>query len=275
MCMYKMRKLHIVLLENENVIAHLSEKHAKSDIFEECSQLYEFAKQNKPESLIETLTISSLYEIDFHVKTYMHSYGMDHVRGGTYIDPQLTNEQRIILEKEFAIVDIVHEQDKILKYIENNPQGNIHEKLALLDSLKYCSIQNKKYEISRETIRSIEWLQSTIEFSKTYAEYFKNNNGQIHMRYEPNTCSKYAHLIKVFKKLYEKVMILRDSIECDYPPYLENPEFIFDNFVYHISTPCAILENYEAAIYMVGRFEYMCYILINRIDELEFDIANP
>lgn len=269
-----MRNLHIILLESDNVLAHVSEKTVESEIFQECVCLYDFAKQYAPKTLIDIIVIHSLFEIDFHVKKYMQSYGINHVRGGTYIEPILTPNQYNTLESEFEIHSIIHKHDMVLAH-DACSQTSIIQKMALLDSLKYAHVHNTKYEISRETIQLIEWLQSTIEFSKTYAEYFKRHGGQAHMRYEPDAHKKYAYIIAVFKELYAKVKLVRDSIECDYPPYLENPQFVFDNFVYHISTPYAIIENYDAAMYMCGRFEYMCYILINRIDELEFDIKNP
>ena len=41
-----------------------------------------------------------LIDIDITVKKYMFKYGIDNVRGGSYLDLELSNEQKNILQSE-------------------------------------------------------------------------------------------------------------------------------------------------------------------------------
>ncbi len=53
-----------------------------------------------PISLIETYHASSPFDEDKVTKEYMAKYGIDHVRGGSYVTLSLTKEQRTCLELE-------------------------------------------------------------------------------------------------------------------------------------------------------------------------------
>jgi hypothetical protein len=259
-----MYNLHAILLENDNVLIHTSSKTSNDDLFEECKKIYDFAKTNPPKCVIEMVTVTSLLAIDYYVKQYMSYYGIDHVRGGTYSQTTLSESQSANLEQELQI-------EASMQQIDPAPVGSVQ----MLHKIKYYMYSNRQCEISRAVLAEFEWFKETVRFSKMAAEYTCGNPGQIQISFSDEHLAKYERFLVLCKKLYEKVLLLRDEIECDYPEYLKYPRRIFDRYIYYSSSNDEVIHSYDTAMYMWGRFEYMCYILINKIDELEFDIANP
>ena len=88
--------LHIVLLEKEKLLLHVSihNKENMSIIMLECELIYKYTLIYKPLRIVETIVICQNDEINFFVKKYMKYYGIDNVRGGSYTNIELTNEER-------------------------------------------------------------------------------------------------------------------------------------------------------------------------------------
>ena len=59
-----------------------------------------WTKRYKPVKILETFTDVSPFMEDRYVKEYMFHYGIDNVRGGSYIQPQLTPCQVYNLRRE-------------------------------------------------------------------------------------------------------------------------------------------------------------------------------
>jgi hypothetical protein len=76
--------LHIIFLENQKIIFHVSPQLSENDLFMECILMYEFVQENKPIRLYDTVEYISRLETDYQVKQFMKQYGIDNVRGGTY-----------------------------------------------------------------------------------------------------------------------------------------------------------------------------------------------
>lgn len=96
------RILNVVLLEQDNYFVYYSDTELESKILIEIELLFEFPKIHHPIKIIETSWTSDLFEIDKYVKKYMMKYGIDKVRGGSYILPILHDFQRQSLQSEFA-----------------------------------------------------------------------------------------------------------------------------------------------------------------------------
>lgn len=258
-----MYNLHAILLENDKILIHTSNKTSNSELFEECKNIYEFARTNPPKRVIEMVTIHIPVAIDYYVKQYMYHEGIEHVRGGTYSQMVLTESQIAHIEEELNI-------ETTLRQIEQTPLTSAQ----MLEHTKYYTYENRRCEISRAVLAEFEWLKHTLQFSKMVSEYDKNQ-GPVQITFADERVAKYEQLVVLCKNLYEKVLTLRDGIDCEYPEYLKHPRKIFDRYIYYSASNAEIVGSYDCAIYMWGRFEFMCYILINRIDELEFNVANP
>ena len=64
------------------------------------SSLYDFTSKYKPLNLYKLIENCDIFDIDKIVKKYMSKYGIDNVRGGSYLDIELSNEQKKTLQAE-------------------------------------------------------------------------------------------------------------------------------------------------------------------------------
>jgi hypothetical protein len=95
----------------------------------------------------------------------------------------------------------------------------------------------------------------------------------------------YRRIITVMKNLYKTAMNIPDvdkviyTIEHDFNTnthiYLKNPEFIFDDYIYHVYSYNNIVNNYTAALNVLNVFEYLFYKTTNYFSEIEYDCVNP
>lgn len=63
-----------------------------------------WTRKYEPSSVVEVIR-GDVFDEDKITKKYMHSHGIDNVRGGSYIQMCLSEEQRVSLEKEFITID--------------------------------------------------------------------------------------------------------------------------------------------------------------------------
>jgi len=94
----------------------------------------------------------------------------------------------------------------------------------------------------------------------------------------------YRRILTVLKQLYKTAMNIPDvdkvihTIEHDFNTnthiYLKNPEFIFDDYIYHVYSYNNIINSYAAALNVLNVFEYLFYKTTNYFSEIEYDCAN-
>ena len=187
--------------------------------------------------------------IDYYVKNYMQYFGINHVRGGSYMS--VTPEQYESLQNEFKHLDIV----------------------KLFESLKYFVHDDTRYTIDRKVIESIEWLSDTIKLKTTVIAY-KQKHTQIirepfDLVFTEDINAKYKQLLMYLMALHEKIPLVK-KIECEYMLSISNPIEIFNKFIaddYYVSN-----DDIEIANKLCDYYEYAAYCIINKCDELEFDI---
>ena len=244
-----MNILNVILLENENVILFESENMYDYQIMNECIETCYFAKEHKPLSIIEKIQITDPLMIDYYVKNYMQYFGINHVRGGSYMT--VTNEQYEALKNEFKNSDMV----------------------KLFESLKYFFHDGVKYTIDRNVIESIQWLSDTIKLKSTITQYKNKYARVIHepfdLSFTTDIYPKYNQLLLHLTALHEKIPGVK-NIECENVHYAANPAEIFNRF---INSDCRVSEDdIQIANKVCDYFEYAAYCIINKCDELEFDI---
>lgn len=256
MCIYycrnrTMQLLHVILLENENVILFESETHYDFQIMNECIEKCDFAKQHPPLGIIEKIQITEPEMIDYYVKNYMQHFGINHVRGGSYTT--VTTEQYESLKNEFKKSDTV----------------------KLFESLKYFSQDGLQYTIDRSVVEQIQWLSDTVKFKSTISQYQTKYariiQESLNFAFSDDIYPKYNQLLLYLLALHEKILNIK-IIECEYSYYAANPSEIFDKF---INTDYSVSEDdILIATKLCDYFEYAAYCIINKCDELEFDINN-
>jgi len=254
MCIYycrprTMQLLHVILLESENIILFESENIYDYQIMNECVDKCDFAKEHAPLSIIEKIQITEPVMIDYYVKNYMQYYGIDHVRGGSYIT--VTSEQCEALKNEFKHADTV----------------------KLLESLKYFVHNDIRYTIDRSVVEQIQWLSDTIKLKSSVLEYKQKYMGMIcepfDLVFTHDIYAKYNQLLIYLLALHEKIPLLK-KIECEC--YVKNPAEIFNKFI--AADYCVSDDDILIANKLCDYFEYAAYCIINKCDELEFDINN-
>uniref|UniRef100_A0A6C0D5H7 Uncharacterized protein n=1 Tax=viral metagenome TaxID=1070528 RepID=A0A6C0D5H7_9ZZZZ len=245
-----MQLLHVILLESENIILFESENIYDYQIMNECVDKCDFAKEHPPLSIIEKIQITEPVMVDYYVKNYMQHYGINHVRGGSYMT--VTIEQYESLQNEFKQLDIV----------------------KLLESLKYFVHDETRYTIDRNVVESIEWLSDTIKLKSSVSEYKQKYTGIICEPFDlvfnnENFYMKYKQLLVYLVALSEKIPLVK-KIECEF--YVTNPAEIFNKFI--ATDYCVSDDDILIAKKLCDYFEYAAYCIINKCDELEFDINN-
>jgi hypothetical protein len=244
-----MNLLNVILLEGENVLLFESESMYDYQIMNECIDHNDFAKQHKPLNIIEKIQITEPSMIDYYVKKYMQYFGINHVRGGSYMS--VTPEQYESLQSEFKKIDII----------------------TLFENLKYFVHDDMRYTIDRKVIESIEWLSDTIKLKSTVVAY-KQKYAQIiresfDLIFNEDINTKYKQLLIYIKALHEKIPFVK-KIKCEYLLSISNPLEIFNRFI--ADDYCISTDDIEIAKKLCDYYEYAAYCIINKCDELEFDI---
>jgi hypothetical protein len=243
-----MNMLNVILLENENIILFKSNKIYDYQIMNECIENTEFAKKHKPLIIIEKIPITDSLNIDDCVKNYMQYYGINHVRGGSYA--KISKEQYEELRKEFCNVDAV----------------------KLFNDLKYFEHDGKSYPIDRNIIINIQWLMDSIHIKYNMNRY---NQKYPHVILQPLAIFFSDHGVKEYSNLLVTMdAIIKKDInrkqECEYSDYLKNPYKLFDRLLF--SNVEITSEDITIAKTICDYYEYLAYCIINKCDELEFEI---
>ena len=98
--------LYFISLENNKMFLHTDFKKEYDVVLRECGERYDYAKQNAPRKVVYTMIVDDLYDIDKHVKMFMHMFGIDDTRGGSYTDVELPEYLRNTIEYEKTITSI-------------------------------------------------------------------------------------------------------------------------------------------------------------------------
>jgi len=93
--------LYFVSLENDKVFIFSSMEHEESAVLKECAE-FEFAKINAPKNILFTIPDFLPAEIDENVELFMKEFGVDSVRGGSYLDVVLSPDVLQSLNQKLA-----------------------------------------------------------------------------------------------------------------------------------------------------------------------------
>lgn len=88
---------------------------------------FDFIKNFKVLECIEELYNCNIFDVDKIVKIYMNKYGIENVRGGTYITDKLTYNETFIIEEELKFINNqTKKSNELLKILENENNILIH-----------------------------------------------------------------------------------------------------------------------------------------------------
>lgn len=288
--------LYVISLENEKWILHMSKQTIPEKIFMECKLLYSFAKTNIPMNVHESINITSELEIDMYVKKYMSFYGIENVRGGSYSTEGLADHllrtlyhelgySFPVIETELDIIENIMNNCEYLPKLPKNDieklKSHVEEKLndyyvtkAAYDSVKSCQIDDNLVEIDRTFINDLYWISNISLFNYDVPAYKINED--IHTNYQRILKTMNA-IYNIFMKLYPRTDgndVKGDCLSFEPTIYLQKPYVCLDNYVYHLKNKTPINDyDYDKMKELLSVYEYMFYIIINKKDELEFDLS--
>lgn len=99
--------MYFISLEDEKMFLHTDFKCDYDEVMEYCKNNFEFVKLYQPRKVIFVMEIKDLYDVDKYVKMFMHMFGIDETRGGSYTSINLEDFliKSIEYEKKITSID--------------------------------------------------------------------------------------------------------------------------------------------------------------------------
>ena len=233
----------------------------------EAEILYDYPKEYLPESIYAKHAEESPVDLDKYVKHYMIWFGIDNVRGGSYLSPDLPEYQQKSLLEEMNTAATTDDISSLIEYA-NQPhtKEELAERLAMIRTnyAKYKKEIEAKMEIDVVHIRQeLEWLSAKLPIPCSDAYLSKIERAADIVRYR--------QLLRLLKKVRTiGIDVLELRIEEVFVRY---PEFVFDDFVYH-HYRIHIERSLTNMQYTIDQYNHLLNIIENRKVERDFDVAS-
>jgi len=139
---------------------------------------------------------------------------------------------------------------------------NDSQKMEKLEEIKYYLFNDQQYSIGRHNLHGIEWLRNFLLDTNFNRNFVK-----------PDTLLIYVEIINNLKNVTLKYYEIRDDMYMKVDTeLLFNPENFFNEIVFNRYKEDYWFGKYKEGTELLDAFEYMLYVIINYIDQLEFDI---
>jgi len=104
---YNKLYMYFVSLESDKLFLYTDFKMDYESVMKTCEDNYEYVQKYKPRKIIFTVEINDLYDVDKYVKTFMHMFGIEDTRGGSYTALELPDylKKAILFEKDITNID--------------------------------------------------------------------------------------------------------------------------------------------------------------------------
>ena len=103
---YNKLYMYYISLEDENLFLHTDFKKSYEKVIEECLAKYDYVKLHKPQKVVFVMEIDDFYDVDKYVKMFMHIFGIEKTRGGSYKDVVLKDAFLETIEHEKEITQL-------------------------------------------------------------------------------------------------------------------------------------------------------------------------
>ena len=100
-----MNKLYtyFISLENDKMFLYTDFKEDESTIIKKAEERFQYMQIHRPCKIVFTLETTDVYDVDKYVKQFMHMFGVNNVRGGSYVDITLDQKTLEFIENEREI----------------------------------------------------------------------------------------------------------------------------------------------------------------------------
>ena len=260
--------LYIIELTDNRFFIHHQQNLDDSDsnkIMENCSHLFKFVYKYKPIKILDIILNIELLEVDRYVLQYMEKFGVDVVRGGSYIDEILpgfmTKSINVQLNTAFSIINT---QSKIERYDLLKMQ---------FESIKYFIYEDKQYCLNHDFLTNeFKWLYDHIDRNIHNVIYSINNSDEIMQKLFNE---KYELLLIFIKQLPRLYLLVNKYQENDNyhnidKVFFENANLVFDKYIYAQSSIIFPNDKVWKDYHNIIMFFY--HVVINHLDEIEFEL---
>ena len=139
---------------------------------------------------------------------------------------------------------------------------NDSQKMEKLEEIKYYVFNDQKYSIGRQNLYGIEWLRNFL----LEANFNRN-------LVKPETFFIYLEIMNALQNITAKYYQLKDELYMNIETeLLFHPEIFFNEIVFNRHKENFWFVKYKEGTELLDAFEYMLYVIINTLDDLEFDI---
>lgn len=104
--------MYFVSLDQEKMFLYTDFKDSHESILEKVEARYEFAQLFLPRKIVYATEITDFYDVDKYVKRFMHMFGIDNTRGGSYCDIVLDDSSIQCIEREKQITCLEYYTDR-------------------------------------------------------------------------------------------------------------------------------------------------------------------
>lgn len=92
--------MYYISLDQNKMFLYTDFKDSDESIIEKVQENYPFVQLYQPRKIVFTMEITDFYDVDKYVKQFMHMFGIDNTRGGSYCDIILDEESLKCIERE-------------------------------------------------------------------------------------------------------------------------------------------------------------------------------
>lgn len=100
--------LYFVSLENNKMFLYQCEESPEYKVLEDCAAVCEYTKINPPIKVVFSIPNIRIEEVDENVKLFMHEFGIENTRGGSYTDVEIPDSVSKDLHIEFSTYPSKH-----------------------------------------------------------------------------------------------------------------------------------------------------------------------
>ena len=303
------KNLYVILLENDKYYVYCTDSTVHNRIMIESIFISKFVQKYNPKEIIETFWNIDEFDIDKTVKKYMAKYGIDNVRGGSYQSITLSNcqsrgelnfisssyrdnnlhteeKKRYFIYSEIFNIATIHNSSifalkpdikELNEYKKkyNDQLNKYHVIKDKIQDMSFFRCKNSSYMIEKEFIGRINFFKS----------YILSRKFETEDKPDPDMIEMYRQILPYFKHFAS--IIQKDDTDkfTDFLDeninmvFLSHPEFIFDRIIYlskyNLEYNRKILNNdyINDAVELCKAYEGICYWILNRIDEYNFDLT--
>ena len=239
--------IFVVSLEQDRYFIHRSYgSRIDFQLFIEFEICYEFTKLYKPLYIIEIIPEENAYHLDYIVKKYMLKYGIEHVRGGSYSDPILSEKQKEMLQMESESVShkLAYQyivENYVYKNVINKENTDLEKIRELMNEYSKYKKEYSFIELNENIRECFNWLREFCRetlsgFNNEYTSELKDQK-YYKMTIEwkkmnAHVLNRYSELLKTCKQIHEiyNMVFLEDNMKNI---YFKHPEFLLDEFFLH------------------------------------------